>query len=190
MSKTNADKKVNRQIKAINRQIQSDGEVFGPRFSVRLVSKHGYIDAHDLHWYQFEFCDADQPQRNYIEMLDQFEVLISNKLWIAMNNFIVHSNFWSDIWPQKRDAFFKEKDMCFSCEEYVPFTIRKERLTRYSVPEYQPYEFIGEQAYCKKCKMPIWVETIEKRNLEKIQETHLEITQISRWNICTMRLNA
>ena len=179
MSKTNADKKVNRQIKAINRQIQSEGEVFGPRFSVRLLSKHGYPDAHDLHYYCIQFCDADQPQRDYVETFNQFEILISNKIWRAMNNFIIHSNFWKEIWPQKKEAFFKEKDMCYICEGYTPFTVRRERITRYSIPDNTSYEFIGHQAYCKKCKKPVMPDSIEAENLKEIQKLSSNVTTIS-----------
>ena len=62
MSKTKTDKKVNRVIKRINKELRED--VFKDRFYFRQVEKaRGECN---LQYYLYEMCDKLEPERNYI----------------------------------------------------------------------------------------------------------------------------
>lgn len=181
--KTNDDKRVNQMMRLLNRQLHRD--VFESRFSAHMLKKMGYRNCHEIHYYQFELRDSDQPERNEMVFLNQFEVLFSMKLHNAMNDFIVHSNFWNETWPKKKESYLKEKDMCFECGEYTPYTIRKERITVYSLPDCTPYSILGERAYCKKCKKPVEIPEVKIRNLVCVQALNPEVTRISYTNFAS-----
>lgn len=92
MAKSLIDKKVNRVAKKLNRQLQQD--VFGDRFKVRQVRKTRGSDG--IMYYLYELIDNECPERNYMYQgwISEFSMLHMNTLWIEMNNFIIHSDFW------------------------------------------------------------------------------------------------
>lgn len=165
--KTKSDKKVNQITKQLNRQLSED--VFGPRFSVRQLKKVGYRDCHEYHAYLFQFQDAVMPERNQCEWLSEGEVIISAKLLLLMNTFIVQSDFWKTF---NKEEYFKDKDMCYSCHQYELYNVRKERILKYD-QEGQKIEFVGKQAYCKRCHSPmLHVDSIDEYNLEQAQRLY------------------
>jgi len=92
MSKSLYDKKVNRNVKRLNRQLLND--VFGDRFWARQVQKS---KADGIEYYLYELCDREQPERNELVhgWLNYWEICSSYKIWEAMNNFIITSDFWT-----------------------------------------------------------------------------------------------
>ncbi len=90
--KTKSDKRVNRSIRKLNRLIQKD--VFGKRFELVQISKHGMDWYRSYHWYILLLKDNEQSERNYLFRLDEGEILIRNKHYQEMNRFIVDSDFW------------------------------------------------------------------------------------------------
>lgn len=92
MAKSKVDKKVNREIKKLNKQLKDD--VFGNRFWLRQYQK-SYLDG--INYYLYELCDREQPERNMIVTcgwLTSFAILKFHDLYLEMNNFIIESNFW------------------------------------------------------------------------------------------------
>lgn len=91
MSKTLEAKKVNKNIKKLNRQIQAD--VFGDRFYCWQFKK-SFGDG--IEYFQFKLTDKEQPERDYItHWFSAFEICKFYKLFEEMNDFIIKSNFWS-----------------------------------------------------------------------------------------------
>ena len=97
MSKTKTDKRVNRCIKQLNKQLRED--VFGDRFYARQYQK-AYVDG--LSYYLYELIDREQPERNRLirHWLWSGEIIHSKKVHLEMNDFIVTSNFWEKYWEQ------------------------------------------------------------------------------------------
>lgn len=91
MSKLIEDRKVNRNVKKLNRQLRKD--VFGDRFYARQVRKSR---ADGVMFYQYELIDNECPERNTLVdgWLSAYEIYMFNHIWIAMNDFIVSSDFW------------------------------------------------------------------------------------------------
>lgn len=91
MKKLIEDKKVNRNIKKLNKQLRDD--VFGNRFYARQVKKH---KTDGIMYYQYELIDNECPERNTIirGWLTAYEIYMFNRVWEAMNDFIVNSDFW------------------------------------------------------------------------------------------------
>lgn len=90
MKKTNMDKKVNRNIKRLNKQLRED--VFKDRFEARQVKKSRYGD---INFYQYLLIDHEQPERNELsDWMNGIEITMFNEVWIKMNKFIVTSDFW------------------------------------------------------------------------------------------------
>lgn len=91
MSKLLDDRKVNRNVRKLNKQLQAD--VFGDRFYARQVKKS---KADGIMFYQYELIDNECPERNELVhgWLSAFEIYKFNHIWIAMNDFIVKSDFW------------------------------------------------------------------------------------------------
>ena len=90
--KTKDERKVNVNIKKLNRQLAAD--VFGDRFYARQVRK----DRNDgITYYLIELIDREQPDRNKLchGWLTAFEIYRFNKVWEEMNNFIITSDFWT-----------------------------------------------------------------------------------------------
>ena len=86
------DRKVKASTKKLNDVLQED--VFGDRFEVRLLEK---ASEDGITYYQYEMIDHEQPERNRVirGWLTYWDICSSNKLYIEMNDFIVHSDFWS-----------------------------------------------------------------------------------------------
>ena len=93
MSKTLMDKKVNRSVRLLNRQLYED--VFKDRFFVRQYSKQ-YRDG--IEYYLYELIDRKCPERNEIThgWITGFEITELHKLHILINDFIVTSDFWKN----------------------------------------------------------------------------------------------
>lgn len=104
MSKTKVDKKVNRHIKKLNKDLRED--VFGDRFFARQYQK-AYVDG--LSYYLYELIDRDQPERNRVirHWLWSGEILHSNKVHIEMNEFIITSDFWKRYWEKHPKKQFR-----------------------------------------------------------------------------------
>ena len=86
------DRKVNRDIKDLNRKLEQD--VFGRRFWARQYQK-AQVDG--IGYYLYELCDREQPERNYVirHWMTGWEIYRFHKVWEEMNNFIVTSDFWA-----------------------------------------------------------------------------------------------
>lgn len=166
--KSKSDKKVNRLVKSLNRQIHTD--VFGDRFSVLQVSKTGYYDCHDYHIYLYRFIDKKQPERNFEKLFSEGEILIQKALYIDMNEFIVSSDFWNTF---DRESYFKNRAMCSNCSTYNHYNIKKIRLRAVNTNTGSGLDFIGEQAYCKKCNSMIsqsYTEDILEKNKIRVYD--------------------
>lgn len=90
--KTLYEKKVNQNVRRLNRQLRND--VFGDRFEARQVCKSR---KDGITYFMYELRDNEQPERNEIirGWLNYWEICRSNTVWVAMNNFIITSDFWS-----------------------------------------------------------------------------------------------
>ena len=104
MKKSKEAKQVNRIIKRLNRSLQKD--VFGNRFYVRQTQK-ARLDGID--YFRFEMVDNEEPTRNtYInEWCTVYDV--SRKVFGAVNDFIVRSNFWAK-WFNDPGRYNEDKD--------------------------------------------------------------------------------
>lgn len=92
--KTKVDKRVNKITKTINRSLEKD--IFGSRFWIRQYRK---IKNDDMQYYLFELCDRVKPSRNIIckeGWLWGESNLLMKDLLLAVNNFIVTSDFWEE----------------------------------------------------------------------------------------------
>lgn len=169
--KTKYDKKVNRIVKKLNRRLQKD--VFENRFFARQIEKRGYEFCHEYHIYLYEFIDEKYPERNLQQWFTEGEIIIGSKLHEAMNNFIIQSDFWKTF---DKDAWFKDKAMCYSCHQYVPYTIKMSKLVAKKNLSNEQIFFYGEQAFCKHCHNPIYHTNIEidNRNNKRIKEINPE----------------
>lgn len=88
--KTLDDRKVNRNVRKLNKALQKD--VFGDRFYARQIQKS---KGDGIMYYMYELCDREQPDRNEIVPWETaFGIYKLNKIWTAMNDFIVTSDFW------------------------------------------------------------------------------------------------
>ena len=88
--KTKTDKKVNRIIKNINRQVARD--VFGSRFYIHQLSK---TRIEGISYYLYEFIDRENPNATKTRLFNEFELLTFNDAWIEMNDLIIKSDFWT-----------------------------------------------------------------------------------------------
>lgn len=166
--KSKSDKKVNRLVKSLNRQIRND--VFGDRFSLLQVFKTGKYDCHDYHVFLYRFIDKKHPDRNFEKYFDEGEILIQKKLYIEMNEFIILSDFWNTF---DRESYFKSRAMCSNCSSYSHYNIKKIRLRAVNTKTGRGLDFIGEQAYCKKCNSIIsqsYTEDILKKNKIRVYD--------------------
>lgn len=90
MKKSKALRKANRLTRQLNKQLSAD--VFGDRFYAREVKK---AHVQEIDYLQYELVDREQPERNrLLPWMDVYEVIISKKVWVEMNSFIVSSDFW------------------------------------------------------------------------------------------------
>lgn len=88
--KTLEAKKVNRYVRKLNRQLRND--VFGDRFEARQIKK-GFGDG--IEYFMYMLIDHEQPERNEIVPWETaFAICNFSRIHIAMNKFIVDSDFW------------------------------------------------------------------------------------------------
>ena len=88
--KTKADKKVNKIIKQLNRQLKED--IFGDRFWVKQVAK---VRFQVISYYLYELKDRLQPERDKIlDWKHEWSLFTFHEIHIAMNDFIISSDFW------------------------------------------------------------------------------------------------
>lgn len=88
--KTLEAKKVNRCVRKLNRQLRAD--VFGDRFEARQIKK-GFGDG--IEYFLYMLVDNEQPERNEIVPWETaFAICNFSHIHIAMNKFIVDSDFW------------------------------------------------------------------------------------------------
>lgn len=166
--KTKYDKKVNQSSRKLNRQLRND--VFQDRFSVVQKRKQGYKDCHEYHIYLYEFLDKKCPERNFEKWLTESEILISCKLFKLMNDFIITSDFWNTF---DKKEFFKDKVMCFSCHEYIPYTVKMTKLIAKNYTNDESISFYGEVLFCKRCKKAISAvceDEIKERNIARVRK--------------------
>lgn len=98
MGKNKTDKKVNRIIKKFNKELRED--VFKGRFEVRQLQK-ARID--DTNYYLYEVRDNLHPENNKIVPWEWGEsIFFMNKIWVEMNDLIVHSDFWELYWAERK----------------------------------------------------------------------------------------
>ena len=91
--KTLIDKKVNRAVKNLNRSLRQD--VFGTRFELRQYRKQRGHDG--VMYYIYQMIDNEQPSRNTLARgwESGYAIVNFSSLWIAMNDFIIQSDFWT-----------------------------------------------------------------------------------------------
>lgn len=95
MGKSKEDRRVNKIVQQINKELRED--VFKDRFWVRQVAKQKSDDG--LTYYLYEMIDNQEPNRNayvnagWIWGGSQF---LASDIYEAINDFIIRSNFWSE----------------------------------------------------------------------------------------------
>ena len=91
--KTLMDKKVNRAVKNLNRSLKQD--IFGTRFELRQYRKQKGRDG--IEYYMYQMIDNEQPDRNTLVngWETGYAIINFSPLWIAMNDFIIKSDFWT-----------------------------------------------------------------------------------------------
>lgn len=96
--KTKNDKKVNKIVKQLNKDLKED--VFKDRFWYRQYQK-ARVDG--LDYYLYELKDRVDPSRDKVlyHWYSAFEVIGFHKLVMEMNDFIINSNFWELYWKEK-----------------------------------------------------------------------------------------
>lgn len=181
--KTNADKKVGRIMRNLNRQLQRD--CFRDRFSVRMVSKHGYVDIHEIHYYKFEFIDKKCPERNFEVIYDQGDVIWRARLHYEMNKFIVESDFWSTF---DRESWYSKHALCSHCDGHMPFTVKREKIIRWT-EDGQEIEFYGYEPHCKVCGLPIYIfdDPHEEENLKLAKRLYPNVEKLYRYDISSLK---
>lgn len=104
MKKSKQAKQVNSIIKKFNRSLQRD--VFGNRFYVRQIQK-ARVDGVD--YFRFEMIDNEEPIRN--TDIDGWCTVYDagRKVFEAVNNFIIYSNFWAK-WFNDPGRYNEDKD--------------------------------------------------------------------------------
>ena len=94
--KTLEAKKVNRYVRNLNRQLRND--VFGDRFEARQIKK-GFGDG--IEYFMYMLIDHEQPERNEIVPWETaFAICNFSHIHIAMNKFIVDSDFWKEYYEK------------------------------------------------------------------------------------------
>lgn len=85
-------RKVKASVKRLNQSLRED--VFGDRFSVRQT---GQSVEEGITYYQYEMLDKEQPERNAVirGWLTYWDICSSHKLHMEINDFIIHSDFWT-----------------------------------------------------------------------------------------------
>ena len=112
MGKYKEDKRVNKIVKKINRDLKKD--VFGDRFWLRQIKKQR-VDG--LDYYLYEMKDRkdprrDTPIRGWLWGGSQFLI---GEFYEAINDFIIRSDFWSiyhndpERYDKSIDYYLKER---------------------------------------------------------------------------------
>lgn len=94
MAKTKLDKKVNKRVRIINKQLKED--VFNGRFWIRQIQKAK--DANGTQYYLYEMRDRKCPNRNSLVSYGWIrgdDIFLAAHIYEAINDFIVRSSFWS-----------------------------------------------------------------------------------------------
>lgn len=103
MSKTKVDRKINKIVRIINRNLKED--VFGDRFWIRQVKKQ---KSDGMQYYLYEMIDRKHPERNSLVShgwLWGESFFLSADFYEAINDFIVRSSFWAEYYddPSRYD---------------------------------------------------------------------------------------
>lgn len=84
------DRRVNKNVRKLNKELQKD--VFGDRFKARQYKKSR---KEGISYYMYLLIDNKYPERNMIVPWESaFSIYQFNHIWLAMNDFIVSSDFW------------------------------------------------------------------------------------------------
>jgi hypothetical protein len=107
MAKNKTDKRINKIVKQINRELKQD--VFGDRFWLKQIRKTR-VDG--LNYYLYELKDRQEPNRDsytksWIWGESQFVISSFNE---SINDFIVRSDFWAKYWNDET-KYKKELDI-------------------------------------------------------------------------------
>lgn len=86
--KTKIDKRVNKIIKKLNKQIRED--VFGNRFYAHQLQK---ARLNGVSYYLYEFIDNENKDATLVQWFNEFEIVQFYKPWRIMNDLIVESDF-------------------------------------------------------------------------------------------------
>jgi hypothetical protein len=98
MAKTKVDKKMNRIVKSINKDLEQD--VFKNRFWIRQVKKDR--DEVGSQYYLYEMKDRLEPERDsYMSWLWGGSTFVKADFFEAINDFIIKSDFWSIYWKDE-----------------------------------------------------------------------------------------
>ena len=91
--KTKNDKKVNRTVRTLNKDLEKD--IFGNRFWLRQYRK---AKEDGVEYYLYELKDRIDPSRDRLTRgwLSAFSIITFHELAVEMNDFIVSSNFWEN----------------------------------------------------------------------------------------------
>ena len=115
MAKTKVDRKVNRLVKKINKNLAAD--VFGDRFWIRQIQKARNEDG--MQYYLYEMKDRLEPNRDSIVkegwMWGEDFFLVAH-FYEAINDFIVRSDFWHNYNGSPYD-----KDMDYYAAEFYHY---------------------------------------------------------------------
>ena len=84
------DRRVNKNVRKLNKELQKD--VFGDRFEARQYKKSR---KKGISYYMYLLIDNKHPERNMIVPWESaFSIYQFNHIWLAMNDFIISSDFW------------------------------------------------------------------------------------------------
>lgn len=84
------DRRVNKNVRKLNKKLQND--VFGDRFEARQYKKSR---KEGISYYMYLLIDNKHPERNMIVPWESaFSIYQFNHIWLAMNDFIISSDFW------------------------------------------------------------------------------------------------
>ena len=84
------DRRVNKNVRKLNKELQND--VFGDRFEAR---QHKKSRKEGISYYMYLLIDNKHPERNMIVPWESaFSIYQFNHIWLAMNDFIISSDFW------------------------------------------------------------------------------------------------
>lgn len=110
MAKTKIDRKINRVVRKINKDLRED--LFGNRFWIQQVKKSR--DEDGLQYYLYMMRDRLEPNRDaYIGWIWGGSMFLASDFYKPINDFIVKSDFWSKYfndetrYNRKLDTYYK-----------------------------------------------------------------------------------